>query len=271
VKKLYKEYKDRKELLKAHSHFICDANVMGQLYNLLGKVFSEKNNYPIPMNYSSPSTLADGIKKVVDSTYMHLKGKSITIRFGHTSMRSNDVVDNVKVGLEFALQKIQNGWKGIQSIHVKTSYSSALPIYSKNKSESLEFIKSQIKEEGSGSSKEKTKVEGSAKGKAKEEGSIKSKVESSAKDKAKVNGSVKSKVEVSAKDKANVEGSVKSKGEGSAKRATMKSNDDKGAAAQKESLKKKGSKDEARRPVSAQRATVGTKIVDKNEKSKSKK
>ena len=148
MKKLYKEYKDRKELLKAHSHFICDANIMGQLYNLLGKVFSEKNNYPIPMNYSSPSTLADGIKKVVDSTYMHLKGKSITIRFGHTSMRSNDVVDNIKVGLEFALQKIQNGWKDIQSIHVKTSYSSALPVYSKNKSESLDFIKSQIKEDG---------------------------------------------------------------------------------------------------------------------------
>ena len=160
MKKLYKEYKDRKELLKAHSHFICDANIMGQLYNLLGKVFSEKNNYPIPMNYGSPTSLADGIKKVVDSTYMHLKGKSITIRFGHTSMRSNDVVENIKVGLEFALQKIQNGWKDIQSIHVKTAYSSALPVYSKNKSESLDFIKSQVK---GGESSAKAKGESAAK------------------------------------------------------------------------------------------------------------
>ncbi len=240
VKKLYKEYKDRKELLKAHSHFICDANIMGQLYNLLGKVFSEKNNYPIPMNYNSPSTLADGIKKVVDSTYMHLKGKSITIRFGHTSMRSNDVVDNIKVGLEFALQKIQNGWKDIQSIHVKTSYSSALPVYSKNKSESLEFVKSQIKEDDS--VKEKAKAKGG---------------DSSAKEKAKAK-------EDAVKEKAKAkEDAAKEK----AKEAASKKSDDSEAIEENESSRKRG----GRRPASAQPAAVGTKIVDKKEKTKSKK
>jgi ribosome biogenesis protein UTP30 len=229
VKKLYKEYKDRKELLKAHSHFICDANIMGQLYNLLGKVFSEKNNYPIPMNYGSPTSLADGIKKVVDSTYMHLKGKSITIRFGHTSMRSNDVVENIKVGLEFALQKIQNGWKDIQSIHVKTAYSSALPVYSKNKSESLEFIKSQVK---GGESSAKAKGESAAKVK-----------ESAAKVK---------------------ESAAKVKEEGSVKTVTSKKSDNKKEAVnEKEPAKKKGGKDT--RPVSAQ-SPVGTKIVDKKNK-----
>jgi ribosome biogenesis protein UTP30 len=238
VKKLYKEYKDRKELLKAHSHFICDANIMGQLYNLLGKVFSEKNNYPIPMNYGSPTSLADGIKKVVDSTYMHLKGKSITIRFGHTSMRSNDVVENIKVGLEFALQKIQNGWKDIQSIHVKTAYSSALPVYSKNKSESLEFIKSQVK---GGESSAKAKGESIAKVK-----------ESAAKVK-----------ESAAKVK---ESAAKVKEEGSAKTVTSKKIYSKETLNEKEPAKKKGGKDT--RPVSAQ-SPVGTKIVDKkNKKSK---
>jgi hypothetical protein len=32
VKKLYNAFKDRKKLLSEHTHFVCDARVMGQLY-----------------------------------------------------------------------------------------------------------------------------------------------------------------------------------------------------------------------------------------------
>ena len=50
VKKHYVQFKDRKKLLKEHTHFITDSPIMGQLYNLLGKVFSQNNNYPIPID-----------------------------------------------------------------------------------------------------------------------------------------------------------------------------------------------------------------------------
>lgn len=57
VRKLYAAYKDRKKLLSEHTHFACDARVMTQLYNLLGKTFGSKNNYPIPIEFETNAKL----------------------------------------------------------------------------------------------------------------------------------------------------------------------------------------------------------------------
>ena len=58
VKKLYSRIKERKKLLGDHTHFICDARVMNQLYNLLGNVFSTRNNYPVPVDFKTVSKLS---------------------------------------------------------------------------------------------------------------------------------------------------------------------------------------------------------------------
>jgi ribosome biogenesis protein UTP30 len=141
VRKLYVAYKDRKKLLNEHSHFVCDSRVMTQLYNLLGKVFAERNNFPVPIDYTGPSKIQGEVVKVVSSTYMHLKGKNIAIRFGLTFMSPKDVTVNVIEGLEFAVAKFSNQWKDVHSIILKTSDSPALPIYSRQTSETMEYVK----------------------------------------------------------------------------------------------------------------------------------
>jgi response regulator of citrate/malate metabolism len=57
VRKSYNAYKDRKTLMKDHTHFVCDARVMTQLYNLLGKVFAERNNLPVPIEFETFSKI----------------------------------------------------------------------------------------------------------------------------------------------------------------------------------------------------------------------
>lgn len=147
IKKQYEQYKDKKQLLSEHTHFICDARVMRQLYNLLGKVFTAKNNHPIPVDYITSAKLADSIKKVTDSTYIHLKGRVINIRVGNTSMKVNNINENISSGIQYAMTKIPNGWKNIRCIHLKTPTSSALPVYSTEKEDvaGMAFIQ----EEGS--------------------------------------------------------------------------------------------------------------------------
>ena len=140
VRKLFSAYKDRKKLLSEHTHFICDANVMAQLYNLLGKTFADRNNSPIPINFKSPSKLQDAIMKACSASYMHMKGQTITVRIGLSSMTEDEVIANALEGLAFAVSKFKGVWGDVRSIHLKLSDSPALPIYSKLPSELLDYV-----------------------------------------------------------------------------------------------------------------------------------
>jgi hypothetical protein len=79
--------------------------------------------------------------KVLSSSYMHLKGKIISIRLGLTSMSEEEVTSNTLEGLEFAIAKFRDTWKDVHSIHLKTADSPSLPIYSQLPSEVLDYVK----------------------------------------------------------------------------------------------------------------------------------
>ena len=111
VRKHYHIYKDQKKLLGEHTHFMCDANVYKQLVNLLGKTFSARN--PTPINFKSPATIEEALNKATSSSYMQLKGQTITIRFGHTAMNVAQVTANIMEGLQYAVPKLINGWKDV--------------------------------------------------------------------------------------------------------------------------------------------------------------
>lgn len=143
VKKYYREFKDRKLLLKEHTHFVCDARVVRQLYNLLGNVFSARNNYPIPVDLDKAAKIASSIQKIVQSTYMHLSGQNISVRLGTTAMAGKHVSANLLHGINFAVEKFNGQWGNVGSVHIKTASSAALPVYSKVEDEMLQFVSSQ--------------------------------------------------------------------------------------------------------------------------------
>mmetsp|Transcript_14271 Transcript_14271/g.13779 ORF Transcript_14271/g.13779 Transcript_14271/m.13779 type:complete len:321 (+) Transcript_14271:96-1058(+) len=139
--KHYSGKKEKKLLLGEHSHFLCDTSIVTQVYNMLGATFTEHSLCPVPISFKSPENIQDSMIKVITSSYMHLKGKAITIRVGLTSMSVDEVTENTIEGLNFAVAKFKNTWKDVHSIHLKTSTSPALPIYSKMPSEVLSYIK----------------------------------------------------------------------------------------------------------------------------------
>jgi ribosome biogenesis protein UTP30 len=141
MKKRYSNKKDKKMLLGEHSHFLCDTSIVTQIYGMLGKTFTDHSLCPVPISFKSPENIQDAMIKVITSSYMHLKGKAITIRVGLTSMSEDEVTENTLEGLEFAIAKFKNTWKDVHSIHLKTSTSPALPIYTKMPSEVLSYIK----------------------------------------------------------------------------------------------------------------------------------
>jgi len=140
VKKYYVQIKDKKTLLKAHTHFICDARIAPHLYNLLGSTFSARNNFPVQITFTKASMLPSIITKIVSSTYCHLKGTNVSIRFGHLGMSAEDVLENMLEGVTCFVSKLKNEWKDVHSIHIKSSDSASLPVYSKSADAMLQYI-----------------------------------------------------------------------------------------------------------------------------------
>ena len=145
VKKLYADLKNLKKLQSSYTHFVCDPAILSHLYNKLGKTFGARNNFPVPADYKKIEKMPAAVNKAVcDSTYMSLKGKSITIRLGLTNMKKGSVVENIMSGIEFAVGKLPQAWKDVHTVSVKLSDSVALPIWSKFNNEQLNFVKNKI-------------------------------------------------------------------------------------------------------------------------------
>ena len=160
VKKNFKSFKERKELFSQFSHFLCDNRIFSQLINLLGKVFTRRNNHPIPIDLTNMKKFESVVMKSIhNSTYLHLSGQTLTVRMGYTSMDVNDVVVNVQEGIRNVVEKIGCGWGGIMSIHIKTSDSPALPIHNSYASEIGDYVDSKIVKKESEVSKRKEEVE----------------------------------------------------------------------------------------------------------------
>lgn len=154
VKKYYKEFKQLKNLSQRFTHFLCDARIMSQLYNLLGKSFGKGNNYPVPIDFKQVEKFpASAIKALQASSYIHLKGKCINLRLGNADMAKEQLVANALQGLEFAAtEKLPKGWAGVHSISLKLADSASLPIYARDASDAgVAFIKARSSKGSQGS------------------------------------------------------------------------------------------------------------------------
>jgi hypothetical protein len=151
VVKLFRQFKDRKELFKEHSHFLCDNRIMSHLYNALGTTFGSKNHYPVPVTVNEDFSNFSKVigNSILSSTYVTMKGISLGFRIGYTCMTVNEVIENIDYGLKWMTGSIDKNVcklsvSDIHSIHIKTAQSPSLPIYGKPAIEAIEFLKKQI-------------------------------------------------------------------------------------------------------------------------------
>ena len=148
VKKSFGATKEKKILISEYSHYICDSSILSKIHKLLGNSFAERTNCPIQVSFKTPAEINDALTKVLSSSYMHIKGKTVSIRLGLTSMSEEEVKENTIEGLNFAISKFKGSWKDVHSIHLKTADSPSLPIYSKEPSEVLRYVKLKANVEG---------------------------------------------------------------------------------------------------------------------------
>jgi ribosome biogenesis protein UTP30 len=138
--KKYKSFEQRRQLEGSHDIFLADDRVVLKLPKILGKTFLKKTSkIPIPVAITGKEKdeakkagpLKAEIEKALSSTYLYPSpAPSSNVRVALSTFTPEQVVDNVEQAIKVLTEKkIVKGWRGVRSLHIKTSESAALPIW----------------------------------------------------------------------------------------------------------------------------------------------
>jgi ribosome biogenesis protein UTP30 len=129
LRKNYKSFEQKRQLCASYDMFMADPAILPILPKLLGKTFFAKKKHPIPFDVSKPDLKAE-FEQVCSATFLHLnKGATLAIKIATIDMTTKDAAANYKAAIEGAFKYIDNGFEGVQALHVKTDESTALPVY----------------------------------------------------------------------------------------------------------------------------------------------
>lgn len=135
----FKQFEQKRQLSNSFDLFLCDEAVWPLLPRLLGKPFYQKKKQPVPVNFKSGEKLAKVLQEARDSTCFYSGwGSSVAIKVGRTDFKASELAANIGKVVESMAKSIPHGWKNVQSVHIKTHDSVALPIYHANPKELIE-------------------------------------------------------------------------------------------------------------------------------------
>lgn len=168
LKEKHKSYEAKRALRDAHDIFMADDRVVTLLPQLLGKTFyaSKKNPLPItmPKKLEKSENLKIEINKALGSTSLHLApGTCTMIRIGVAGQTPEQISANVELVANRVIdQYVPQKWKGVRSLHIKTSQSVALPIWQTEEIFDPETDKIAAAEESAGAIEDGTATNGKA-------------------------------------------------------------------------------------------------------------
>ena len=88
LKRDFKQYKDKKALLKEYDMFLSDIRVYKMLPECLGKDFYEKKKFPFPLKlhgFASDADLKKQLNEASEATYFSLgNGPNYAVKIGKT-------------------------------------------------------------------------------------------------------------------------------------------------------------------------------------------
>ncbi|XP_068965343.1 ribosomal L1 domain-containing protein 1 [Bombus flavifrons] len=138
VKTEYDQYELKRKLVGSYDHFLVDGKIAGHLSHLLGREFYKKRKLPTSIRMHSKD-LKHEIDYALRKTVMqiHSYGDTHIIQIGHTSMKKEEIIENILATCSYLSKNYPGGWANIRSIRIKTSSSLGLPIYTTLKNKCL--------------------------------------------------------------------------------------------------------------------------------------
>ncbi|KAG9318291.1 ribosomal protein L1p/L10e family-domain-containing protein [Chiua virens] len=122
-------FEARRLLLKESALFLADERVVPLLPRLLGSKWFDAKKQPIPVCLTRKD-LKGELERAIESSYMHQnRGTCTSVKIAVLSHTPKQVQVNLETALPAIASHIKGGWDNIQSLHIKTSTSVSLPIW----------------------------------------------------------------------------------------------------------------------------------------------
>lgn len=102
LKRNFKQYKDKRLLIKDYDAFLADLRVYKMLPSVLGKEFYTQKMYPCPIKVHgfAGRELQNQLNSAAESTsFMQGNGPNYSVTVGKTTQSANDVALNVQQAL----------------------------------------------------------------------------------------------------------------------------------------------------------------------------
>ncbi|KAJ1944696.1 proteasome-interacting protein cic1, partial [Linderina macrospora] len=132
IKKLkhdHKAYEAKRRVLTSYDLFLTDDRILNSLPKALGTKFFQRKKLPFPVNLDAADLKKELTKAIGSTFYAPTTGTTSVVRVGSTEMTPEQLAKNVECAVEAIAARVPKGWKNVQSLHIKTGKSLALPIY----------------------------------------------------------------------------------------------------------------------------------------------
>lgn len=129
LRKEYRVYERRRKLAASYDIFFADARVVKTLPKLLGNAFFKKKKHPVPVELGKGNWKKE-LEHAKRCTHLYISsGTCSYIRVGFSDMGQSGLYKNIRAIARKLDTYLPGGWNNVQSLHIKTDESVALPIY----------------------------------------------------------------------------------------------------------------------------------------------
>ncbi|KAF8333561.1 ribosomal protein L1p/L10e family-domain-containing protein [Cantharellus anzutake] len=126
----FKAFESRRELVQSHALFLADDRIIHRLPQLWGRYLFKAKTQPLPVNLRSSNLKAE-LEQAICSAYMHrIQGPCMNVKIATATFTDNQIIENIAIAIPAIVSKIEGGWDNVQSLHIKTSQSVSLPVWS---------------------------------------------------------------------------------------------------------------------------------------------
>lgn len=152
IRKKWSQYEAQRKLFAEYDIFLADDRIVTQLPALLGKTFYKSTaKRPVPVNIAAPAPkekkkrkgekeakrgagsveqVVKAIEKGISGAVVHLAPSTNTaVRIGYASWTPEQIADNVEAVVTGLVEVVPKKWRGVRSVYIKGSETTALPIW----------------------------------------------------------------------------------------------------------------------------------------------
>jgi ribosome biogenesis protein UTP30 len=117
--------------MKENDLFLVDDRIVPEMPRVLGKAWLQAKKSPIPVTLQR-ADLKGELERAISSTYLRInKGTSLSIKVGSLDAHTPEQLQENLLAIipHLAIKLPLGGWDNVQSLHIKTTSSIALPIW----------------------------------------------------------------------------------------------------------------------------------------------